>query len=76
MRERADKLENWRMKEKTREDKSKEKRELLRRKSSLWIDEGKLEAEILKAITDVRTLWAPFETSCTMQNAKDVWEVR
>lgn len=76
MRERADKLENWRMKEKAREDKSKEKRELLRRKSSLWIDERELEKKIMETITDVTTLWVPFQTSFTLQNLKELGEVQ
>lgn len=56
MKERAEKLKNWRMKEKTRDAKNKEKRELIRRKSSLWIDEENLEKNILQAIVDVKTL--------------------
>ncbi|XP_030544612.1 troponin I [Rhodamnia argentea] len=56
MKERAEKLENWRMKEKSREDKKKEARELLRRKSSIWIDESELESKILEAMVDTTTL--------------------
>jgi hypothetical protein len=56
LKERAEKLENWRMKEKTREENKKENNELLRRKSSLWIDEPELETRILEAIVDTTTL--------------------
>lgn len=56
LKERAEKLENWKMKEKTREEKKKEKNELLRRKSSLWIDEPELEKKILEAIVDTTPL--------------------
>ncbi|KAI3419950.1 uncharacterized protein J3R85_012882 [Psidium guajava] len=56
MKERAEKLENWRMKEKSREDKKKEARELLRRKSSMWTDESELERKILEAMVDTTTL--------------------
>lgn len=52
LKERAEKLENWRIKEKTREENKKEGSELLRRKSSLWIDEPELEKKILEAIVD------------------------
>ncbi|XP_059446934.1 stress response protein NST1 [Corylus avellana] len=52
LKERAEKLENWRMKEKRREENKKEGSELLRRKSSLWIDEPELEKKILEAIVD------------------------
>jgi hypothetical protein len=41
------------MKEKTREEK---KKELLRRKSCLWIDEPELEKKILEAIVDATPL--------------------
>ncbi|PKI69838.1 uncharacterized protein CG45076 [Punica granatum] len=56
MKERAAKLENWRMKEKAQEDKNKEKRELLRRQSSLWIDQQNLEAKLLEAIVQTTEL--------------------
>lgn len=56
MKERAEKLENWRMKEKSREGKKKEARELLRRKSSMFVDEPELEKKILEAIVDTTTL--------------------
>ena len=57
LKERAEKLENWRMKETKREEKKKEKKELLHRKSSLWIDESELEKKILEAIVDTTPLW-------------------
>ncbi|KAL5542663.1 hypothetical protein UlMin_010373 [Ulmus minor] len=56
LKERAEKLENWRMKEKLREEKKKEQNELLRRKSSIWIDEPELEKKILEAIVDTTPL--------------------
>ncbi|XP_062109172.1 uncharacterized protein LOC133819833 [Humulus lupulus] len=56
LKERAEKLENWRMKEKLREEKKKEKNELLRRKSSLWVDQSGLEKKILEAIVDTTPL--------------------
>ncbi|EXC16977.1 hypothetical protein L484_021634 [Morus notabilis] len=52
LKERAEKLENWRMKEKRREEKKKEKNELLRGQSSVWIDQPDLEKRILEAIVD------------------------
>ncbi|KAJ0093384.1 hypothetical protein Patl1_26023 [Pistacia atlantica] len=54
--ERAEKLENWRMKEKARVEKKKEKEELIRRQSSVWVDENKLEKKILEAIMDTTPL--------------------
>lgn len=56
MKERAEKLEHWRMMEKTREEKKKEKNELLRRKSSMWVDENKLEEKLLEAIVSTTPL--------------------
>ncbi|KAK4784474.1 hypothetical protein SAY86_018842 [Trapa natans] len=56
MKERSEKLENWKMKEKTRDDKNKEKRQLIHRKSSMWIDEDNLEKSIFQAIVDIKTL--------------------
>uniref|UniRef100_A0A0D9XP28 Uncharacterized protein n=1 Tax=Leersia perrieri TaxID=77586 RepID=A0A0D9XP28_9ORYZ len=50
MKERAEKLESWREKEKLREQKKAEDRELLRKKSSLWVAESKLESTIMEAI--------------------------
>ncbi|BAH95521.1 Os12g0146400 [Oryza sativa Japonica Group] len=43
-------LENWREKEKLKADKRAEDRELLGRKSSVWIADNELENRILKAI--------------------------
>lgn len=56
LKERAEKLENWKMKEKMREEKKKEKNELLRRQSSLWINEPELEKKVLEAIVDTTPL--------------------
>ncbi|GAB4860834.1 hypothetical protein Ancab_035996 [Ancistrocladus abbreviatus] len=52
LKERTEKLEYWRMKEKEWEEKKKEKRELLHRQSSEWIDEKDFEAKILEAIVN------------------------
>lgn len=57
LKERAEKLENWKMKEMRREEKKKEKNELLRRQSSLWIEEPELEKKMLEAVVDIRQLW-------------------
>ena len=54
LKERAEKLENWKMKEMLREEKKKQKNELLRRQSSLWIDEPEIEKKTLEAIVDKR----------------------
>ncbi|CAJ1844869.1 unnamed protein product [Sphenostylis stenocarpa] len=51
LKERAEKLENWRMKAKMHEKKKEEKKELLRRQSSMWVDERNLEIEIVESIT-------------------------
>ncbi|XP_050372247.1 stress response protein NST1-like [Argentina anserina] len=56
LKERAEKLENWKMKEMLREEKKKQKNELLRRQSSLWIDEPELEKKMLEAMVDTRNL--------------------
>lgn len=56
LQERAEKLENWRGKEAIREQKNSEKNELLRRQSSMWIDENDLEKKILDAIDDTTPL--------------------
>ncbi|XLT10082.1 hypothetical protein HN51_055875 [Arachis hypogaea] len=50
LKERAEKLENWRMKVKKHGEKMAEKKELLRRQSSMWIDEANLEAQMMKLI--------------------------
>ncbi|KAK8945750.1 hypothetical protein KSP40_PGU014326 [Platanthera guangdongensis] len=50
LKEKAEKLECWRKKEQLLEQKKVEKKELLRRQSSLWISEEKLESSISDAI--------------------------
>ncbi|KAL0382791.1 UNVERIFIED_CONTAM: hypothetical protein Scaly_0566400 [Sesamum calycinum] len=52
MKERAEKLEYWRMREKKIQEKKKEKNELLRRQSSLWIGPSEIEKKTLDAICD------------------------
>ncbi|KAK1577784.1 hypothetical protein Q3G72_024764 [Acer saccharum] len=52
LKERAEKLENWRMKEKRREENKEEKNKLLRRKTSVWIEEEEMEKKILEALID------------------------
>lgn len=52
MKERTEKLEYWRMREKTIAEKKNSKKELIRRQSSMWIDEEHLEAMILRNIVD------------------------
>jgi len=56
MKERAEKLESWRKKEKLREQKKAEQKELLRKKSSVWLAEDKLEDQILDAIRNTTPL--------------------
>ncbi|XVE84728.1 hypothetical protein DITRI_Ditri17bG0036300 [Diplodiscus trichospermus] len=56
LKERAEKLENWRMKRKIHEDKKKEANELLRRQSSIWIEEKDLEAKIVDIMVNVTAL--------------------
>jgi hypothetical protein len=56
MKERAEKLESWRKKEKLREQKKAEQKELLRKKSSMWLSEDKLEDQILDAIKNTTPL--------------------
>nr|XP_028948723.1 calponin homology domain-containing protein DDB_G0272472-like isoform X1 [Malus domestica] len=56
LKERAEKLENWKMKEKRKEEMKKDEKELLRRKSSMWINEQELEKKILEAIVDTTPL--------------------
>jgi hypothetical protein len=56
MKERAEKLESWRNKEKLREQKKAEQKELLRKKSSVWLAEDKLEDQILDAIKNTTPL--------------------
>ncbi|KAM3312237.1 hypothetical protein ACQJBY_032298 [Aegilops geniculata] len=50
MKERAQKLESWRNKEKLKARKKAEHKELLRRQSSVWVSEDKMEKKILEAI--------------------------
>ncbi|KAL1190974.1 hypothetical protein V5N11_020942 [Cardamine amara subsp. amara] len=52
MKERAEKLEIWRMMGQKREDKIKEKEKLLREQSSLWIEHKELEKKITEALVD------------------------
>ncbi|CAA2969981.1 Hypothetical predicted protein [Olea europaea subsp. europaea] len=51
MKERAKKLEYWRM----RQMKIEEKKELLHRQSSVWVDELELEKKTLEAIVGITT---------------------
>lgn len=55
LKEREEKLEYWRKREKLVQEKKEKKKEDLRRQSSMWIDENKLEARILEALVDERT---------------------
>uniref|UniRef100_A0A0A9E007 Uncharacterized protein n=1 Tax=Arundo donax TaxID=35708 RepID=A0A0A9E007_ARUDO len=50
MKERAEKLESWRKKEKLKEQKKAEHKELLRKKSGMWVAESELDDKILEAI--------------------------
>ena len=52
MKERAEKLEYHKMREKKFMEKKKENNDLLRRQSSIWIDEDDLEKKISNAIMD------------------------
>ncbi|GFP80681.1 hypothetical protein PHJA_000211400 [Phtheirospermum japonicum] len=56
MKERAEKLEYWRMREKKIEEKKKEKNELLHRQSSIWVDESYLEKKVFEAVVDTASL--------------------
>ncbi|XVF29089.1 hypothetical protein REPUB_Repub15cG0090000 [Reevesia pubescens] len=56
LKERAEKLENWRMKQKIQDGKKKEVNELLRRQSSMWIEEPDFERKILEAMVDTTPL--------------------
>nr|XP_010940739.1 golgin subfamily A member 6-like protein 1 [Elaeis guineensis] len=56
LKERAKKLESWRTKEKMREQKKNEEKELLHQQSSMWISEENLEKRILEAIVDTTPL--------------------
>ncbi|CAK7328429.1 unnamed protein product [Dovyalis caffra] len=52
MKERAEKLENWRMKEKIQQEKKKKKYERIHKQSSMWVEEGDLEKMIMEAVVD------------------------
>ncbi|KAL5700088.1 hypothetical protein ACHQM5_025604 [Ranunculus cassubicifolius] len=56
MKEREEKLEYWRKREKAVEDRKKEKKELLKRQSSIWIEERELEKKIMEATIDTHRL--------------------
>lgn len=56
MKERAEKLEAWRMTGKRREEKKKEKEELLHAQSSLWIEPKELEKKITETLFDSTSL--------------------
>lgn len=56
LKERAEKLEYWRMKVKMHEDKKAEKKELLNRQSSMWIDEGNLEKKVVESMVEIMHL--------------------
>jgi hypothetical protein len=56
MKERAEKLENWRKKEKLMEQKKAQQKELLRKKCDMWVAEDKLEEKILDAIVHTTPL--------------------
>lgn len=57
LKERTEKLEYWRKREKLMLEKKKKKNELLRRQSSVWIDESEMEKKILEATVDTIPLW-------------------
>lgn len=52
LKERTEKLEYWRKREKLMLEKKNKKNELLRRQSSVWIDESEMEKKILEATVD------------------------
>ncbi|KAF6159186.1 hypothetical protein GIB67_032803 [Kingdonia uniflora] len=56
LKERAEKLEYWRLKNKRVEEKKREKNEIIRCQSSIWIDELNLENKVLEAIVDTTPL--------------------
>ncbi|KAL0737903.1 hypothetical protein Bca4012_014113 [Brassica carinata] len=56
MKERAEKLEFWRMTGLKREDKKKARKKLLHEQSSLWIEPKELEKKITEALVDSTTL--------------------
>ncbi|KAF5177375.1 stress response NST1-like protein [Thalictrum thalictroides] len=57
LKERAEKLEYWRMREKQVEEKKKAKKEVLLRKSSIWISENEVEKKALEAFVDNKNLY-------------------
>ncbi|XP_078446331.1 stress response NST1-like protein [Wolffia australiana] len=56
LRERMEKLESQRAKKKLQEKKKDERGELLRRQSSMWIDESELDKRITEALVDTTQL--------------------
>lgn len=66
MKERAEKLESWREKEKLKVQKKADHRELLRKKSSMWVAEDKLETTILDAIKNTTALWGLLSFCCSV----------
>ncbi|XP_062204778.1 uncharacterized protein LOC133906784 [Phragmites australis] len=56
MKERAEKLESWRKKAKLKEQKKADHKDLLRKKSGMWVAEYKLEEKILDAFTQTTPL--------------------
>ncbi|KAG4400090.1 hypothetical protein GLYMA_08G364400v4 [Glycine max] len=56
LKERAEKLENWKMKVKMHEEKKAEKKEFLHRQSSAWIEEGNLEKKVVEAMVEIMHL--------------------
>lgn len=54
MKERADKLEYWRMREKKIEEAKIEKKQLLRKQSSKWVDESEVHSVTLDKLHDNR----------------------
>lgn len=56
MKERVEKLEYWKRRQQAIEEKKNIKKELIRKQSSTWIDEDKLEGIILERIIDTNPL--------------------
>ncbi|KAL7251178.1 hypothetical protein ACSBR1_013081 [Camellia fascicularis] len=56
LKERAGKLEYWMMKKMKIEGKKKDKNELVRQQSSMWIDEAELVKKVLETIVDITPL--------------------
>lgn len=57
LKERTEKLEYWRKREKLMLEKKEKKNEILRRQSSVWIDESEMEKKTVEAIVDAIPLW-------------------